>query len=87
MRLKRPTTEELQIAVSPCFTSDARAAAYRRYEAKKWYERIVLQTHVALDLTNLDPQTAAEVAHLRSLVGVVRPPWFPPQVFLPGENQ
>lgn len=70
--------EELKIAESPSFTSDARAAAYKRYEVKKWYERIVLQPRVLLDLTNLDWQTAAEVAHLRTLVGVVNPPWITP---------
>ena len=74
--LKLTPTQELQIATSDRFTPAARSDAFKRWTAKRWYETIVLAKRLTLDLQQIDPQEAAEVAHLRSLVGVVSPPWF-----------
>lgn len=55
-------------------TQQSRLDAYRKSEAKFWYERIVLATTVFLDVNQIASDIAREVVHLRSLVGT-QPPW------------
>lgn len=66
--------EELAIAVSNGTAVD-KLSAWKRYCAKKWYERVVLQTRVELDLQQLEPQDSTEVVQLRYLIGN-HPPWL-----------
>lgn len=49
--------------------------AWQRFNAKKWYECIVLQQKVLLDLNQLGADDRTEVQHLRYLVGI-HPPWL-----------
>lgn len=73
--LKLTLEQERSIAANARFAPGAREAAYRRLVAKSWYETLVLQPVVKIDLEDLDPQDAAEVTQLRTLVGFNNPPW------------
>lgn len=73
--LRLTPEQELQMACTDTFTLGARRAAYERYEVKRWYERVVLAAQCKLDFPDLDPQLAAELSHLRTLIGV-NAPWI-----------
>ena len=71
--LKTPE-EDLAIAMSNTASSQEKLDAWNHFNAKKWYERVVLQKIVELDLPQLSPTDCVEVQQLRYLVGT-NPPW------------
>lgn len=72
--LRLTPEQELTMARSEKFSSDSRSAAYARYEVKRYYEVVVLADRVKLDVTDLDPQMAAEITRLRARIGI-NAPW------------
>lgn len=67
--LKRSPEAHLELAKSDSTPTPERGVEYRRYEVKKWYEKIVGAAKVTFDLNQLDPIMASEVGHVRSLLG------------------
>lgn len=74
--LRLTLEQEEQIYLNARFSPAMREEAYRRAEAKRWFDTLIAAPHLTLDLNDLEPRDAAEVAQLRNLVGFgTTPPW------------
>lgn len=71
--LEQTPMELLALSLNTDKTPAFRADAYRKSEAKVWFERIILASIVHIDINQIDTNIARDVVQLRTLIGTTAP--------------